>query len=315
MRATLVALATFAFSATASAQAQNKAIADAMFDDGLQLLRAGKLADACPKLAESERIDPAVGTALYLGECYERLHKIASAHVMFQEAFDLARRRGDARAAVAKDHHDKLVPSKLTIALAPNARVADMHITLDGTQLSQAELGVALPADGGTHLVGVSAPGKKAWSRQVDVPVKEGAATLTIPALEDEKIQGAIVATPSAPVDQARAPGRGRRLAAITTAGVGLVGVVLGAVAGSIAMADWNASNSTDNGCDAGGTKCPTQHGIDLRSSAQTWATVSTVSFVAGGVLLVAGAILFFTAPKARVTAALAGPASLSFRF
>jgi hypothetical protein len=34
------------------------------------------------------------------------------------------------------------------------------------------------------------------------------------------------------------------------------------------------------------------------RDSAVTWATVSTVTFVAGGALLAAGAVLYFTAPK-----------------
>ena len=53
-------------SAFAQLSAQDKAVADSFFNEGIKLLRAGKFVDACPKLAESERIDPAVGTALYL---------------------------------------------------------------------------------------------------------------------------------------------------------------------------------------------------------------------------------------------------------
>jgi len=318
-----VALGVVLVASGARAQAQDKAVADAMFNEGLKLLHAGKFADACPKLAESERIDPAVGTALYLGECYERTQKIASAQAMFQEAFDLARRRGDSRAQVAKDHHDKLVPSTLTIVLAPAARVQNLQITRDGLAISQVELGVALPADGGAHTIAVSAPGKKSWSAHVDVPTQSGAAQISIPALEDEpapQTQTAIAITapnaePAPFVVASRDAGKTRRLVGVVTAGAGVATIVVGALAGTIAMLDWNASNSSDNGCDSGTTACPTQHGVDLRASAQSWATVSTATLIVGGALVVAGAILFFTAPKARTATALAAPGTLAFHF
>src|ERR1700729_807553 len=185
-RASVIAACLFVCGHASAQLAQDKAVADAMFNEGLKLLRAGKFADACPKLAESERIDPAVGTALYLGECYERIQKLASAQVMFQEGYDLARRRGDARASVAKDHHDKIVPSTLTITIAPNAQIPGMQITRDGTIISQVEIGVPLPADGGAHTIAVSAPGKKSWTAEVDVPIEKGSAALTIPPLVDD---------------------------------------------------------------------------------------------------------------------------------
>ena len=53
----------------------DKAAAEALFDQGVRLMKQNSFSDACPKLEESERIDPAVGTLLYLGECYERVGK------------------------------------------------------------------------------------------------------------------------------------------------------------------------------------------------------------------------------------------------
>jgi hypothetical protein len=295
--------------ALAQLSAQDKAVADAFFADGLKLLRAGKYADACPKLAESERIDPAVGTALYLGECYERTGRVASAQAMFQEGYDFARRRGDTRAAIAKDHHDKLVPSTLTLTLAPGARAAGLEVKRDGVTISTLELGLALPMDGGTHTIVASAPGKKAFTGSVVVPIKEGAATFAIPILADED---RIITPPIA----TESHGSGRRTIGLAVAGAGLAGIVLGSVAGIIATVDWSSSNSTDNGCNANTTACTTEHGVDLRSSAQTWATVSTVGFIAGGVLAAVGVILFVTAPKSRAsTAWMLTPFSASYRF
>jgi serine/threonine-protein kinase len=52
----------------ASAQsAADKAAAEALFDHGVRLMKQNNFAEACPKLEESDRIDPAVGTLLYLG--------------------------------------------------------------------------------------------------------------------------------------------------------------------------------------------------------------------------------------------------------
>ena len=289
----------FAPTAFAQLSAQEKAVADALFTDGVKLLHAGKWEEACPKLAESERVDPAVGTALYLGECYERTGKLASAQAMFQEAIDLAKRRGDGRAAVAKEHRDKLTPSTLTISLAEGARVPGLEIARDDITLSPQAVGVALPADGGAHVIVARATGKKTYRTTIDVPPKGATMTVTIPVLANEEGPAVVVTPPPPPVTT---PWSTRRVIGLSIAGAGVATLVVGAVAGVIATLDWNASNSADNGCDSGSTRCLTQHGIDLRSSAQTWATVSTVGLVAGGVLAVAGAVVFFTAPKARST-------------
>ena len=70
--ALVIALAAFATTSTpARADPATVARAQALFDEALALMKAGKYAEACPKLEESDQLDPGMGTEYRLAECYE----------------------------------------------------------------------------------------------------------------------------------------------------------------------------------------------------------------------------------------------------
>src|SRR5215471_6038057 len=76
--------------ALAEPSAQEKAMASQLFDDAEKAIAEGNVTDACPKYAESQRLDPQLGTLLHLGECYARADKSASAWASFKDALEIA---------------------------------------------------------------------------------------------------------------------------------------------------------------------------------------------------------------------------------
>ena len=140
-------------SSTAHAQQSapdNKVAAQALFDEGLKLMQAGSFSQACPKLAESHKLDPAVGTLLYMGECYEHNGQFASAWAAFNSAESAARNaRQPEREKTARERAAMLEPrvSKLTVVVPEESSVPGMEVTRDGLSLGSAAWEVAIPVD------------------------------------------------------------------------------------------------------------------------------------------------------------------------
>src|SRR3954463_4803863 len=86
------AIALAALVAISPARAQSdKAAAQALFEQGMQLAREGAYATACPKFEESLRLEPSLGSQYYLADCYEHAGRTASAWAHFVEVGDKAR--------------------------------------------------------------------------------------------------------------------------------------------------------------------------------------------------------------------------------
>jgi hypothetical protein len=88
----------------------------------------------------------------------------------------------------------------------------------------------------------------------------------------------------------------GRKTIALVMGGVGIVGIGVGAAFGVMAMSSWNSAKS-----DCGSLCSPTSHAVSEKSTASSQATISTVGFVAGGLLAAGAAALWFTTPSGNV--------------
>jgi hypothetical protein len=276
----------------------SQAAAQALFDEARKAMAQGNYGAACPKFADSEKLDPGAGTLLNLANCYEKNGQTASAWATFKDAAAEAKKSGHPDwEATARKRASALEPtlSKLTIEVPQSSVVDGLELQRDGVPMARAEWGAAIPVDPGSHVIDANAPNAHKWSTTVSVGASGATATVTVPALEIEKV---VAAPPPPPVVVTEAPKKsGQRVAGIALASVGLAGIAAGSVFGVLALTKNNQALEKSN--------CPTStlcnaNGISLTNDARTFATVSTVGFVAGGGLLALGAVLFFSAPKNR---------------
>lgn len=304
----------------------DKAAAEALFAQGKQLVEAGDIAGAIAKFEASQKLDPGIGTLLYLADAYERAGRTASAWATFLEAAAAAKAAGQSdREQIARTRAAMLKPRlyQLTIALGAGAGVPGLEVRRDGNPIRPEVLGTPVPVDPGRYTIEASAPGKKPWSQTVDVPASAGQGTVTVPALADDGTVRSMDAAGSAAVTSAPAPvpasspadsaadgsssGDSQRTAGIVIGAVGLVGLGIGGVLAGLAV---SKDGEADEHCE--GTRCRDQEGEDLSRTARGLGNGASVAMVVGGAALAAGIIVFLTAPSARSALDRAAPPARS---
>jgi hypothetical protein len=231
----------------ARAQTEASGAAQALFDEARRLVADGRSADACPKFAESQRLDPASGTLMHLGDCYLKTGRIASAWAAFGDAASVASAEGKVeRAQTARGVATALEPkvSRLTIRVPDESDAPSLVVQCDGVAVGRAAWGVAMPIDAGAHIVEASAPGRR--SRAASVTVGEDAAQVdfAVAPLELEPIANVAPAAPAADTKRspiAATPDGSPLLVkmAFVAAGVGIAGLGVGTGFGLEARAKW----------------------------------------------------------------------------
>jgi hypothetical protein len=299
LESTLVAaLVTYSTTSLAQVSATDAAMAEKLFEDARQLMAAQKYAEACPKLAESERLDPGVGTLLNLGECFEKSGKIASAWATYREADAAATHEGQKKRAAYAATRARVLARDLSYVVveAPDPP-AGLEITCDGRPISAASIGSPVPLDAGAHRIEARAPGRRDWSQGIELAVA-ATAHVVVRALDPE------LSPPPVPVVQTTLPppepsasssdGRTQRIAGLAAGAAGLVAVGIGSYFGIRAKHvhdDAEAHHCSAVSCD--------QTGADMTTDARGLAAVSTVAFAVAASALAAGIVLYFTAPHA----------------
>ncbi len=284
-----------------------RALATELFKEGRALMNEKKFADACPKLEESQRLDPGGGTLLNVAICHEGLGKLATAWSEFEEAAAIAQRdkRAD-REKLATDRAAKLQPRlmRLTIRVAPESEVPDLAITRNAVAVPRAAWGMAMPLDAGDYTIEARAPGRAAWMSMVRVSVEGAQLTLDIPALAPLPEPPPAAVRPAGPppepiVRYLPAPQPPQQLpkpdrtpwlvSGGVIGGVGSLGLALGGIAGGLAS---SRASSLDERCEPGEPKrCPAEAAGTI-ADMQTFAKASTGLLIVGGVFTAGGAAL-----------------------
>lgn len=298
--------------------ARDAAGAQTLFEQGRDRLRAGDIAEACPLLEESQRLDPANGTLLALAMCHEAQGKIASAWAEFAQVARLAKRDGQAeREAWATERLVALKPLLSLLDLRvpqPVRHLPELQLRLNGNPVQDNAWDTPLPVDGGEYRISVSAKGYRTWEHVVHVAPERANHVVVVPVLvrEGSERSGDTTETaqtinpplaieahlePDAPVPQASDDElTSVQWLGVTSAGLGLAGWLLGVGAMYEALDKYNSANECVGWCRH-------QRQTEARSLGD-WAT----GFGLGGTALVlaGGAMYLWGAPAKTVSPATA---------
>ena len=296
----LAASATSAGTAAAETDEQRAMV---LFERGRKLARDGHCAEAIPTLLESVHYVEGVGPLLNLGNCYESLGKTASAHRYFVRAQEIATARDDRRQVEAAQRARSLEKDLpfLTIHVPDALRSASTEVRVDGEPWPSSRWDAPQPIDPGTHDVELVAPPNPKQADTVVVRPKGDhvAWTARMPRAEPPA-PTPVAAVPAAlppPPDAPKEHSSTQRTAGLVVGGAGVAGLVAGTIAGIVSI---SAHSDVTRAC-ATYPRCATEDrsAIDSNNSrARSAGTISTIGFVAGGILLAGGAALFFTSPK-----------------
>jgi hypothetical protein len=286
-----------------AATAENRtdaALAESLFREGKDLMAKSAFAEACPKLAESQRIAPGMGTLLSLAICHEGENRLALAWAEYSQVLPSARRAGrQDRADYAEQRIKALEPrlSRLTIEVSSEAKRVGVEVKVNDLALSEAALGVAAPMDGGRHKITASAPGYQIWSADIEIKPEGENARVSIPALAPvtAPAQPALSGAPAAhPIAADTVPRTSRPITTpiYVSGGVAVAFAATSIVTGIVATR--RASDFTDKNHDPSATQAERQ---SARDSASSMGLVSTV--LAGGAVIAASVTgyLYLTRP------------------
>jgi serine/threonine-protein kinase len=264
---------------------ERRTTAEALFLEGRRLVAAGRAEEACPKFAQSQALDPGIGTLLNLARCYAFIGRTASAWAAYRDAAGQARGAGQSeRERIARAEADRLEPAlpRVELTFAEPARRQALSLTMDGERWPAALIGVKAPIDPGRHTLVVSGAGLVALTTHFETAPGQ-TTPVVVPALRAEP-------PPPAPERREAEPWRGTHTTAVVLAAAGVAALATGGFFGLEARATYQRGDSRCN--DLG--QCD-ERGLALREEAFDRARLSTVAFSAGAAALIGAAVVWFT--------------------
>jgi len=176
-----------AFAGAAGAQIRPEA--ETLFRDGKELMKQGRIAEACDAFEASEATEHSIATVMSLADCRDRNHQYATAWALFLQA-DSQTRTDPSKAALnatSKARAAALEPrlSYLTVSVSEESRVEGLTLTRNGKLFEPMLWNRALPVDGGDYVVIGHAPGHEAWQTAVYVPRENAKISVEVPKFKE----------------------------------------------------------------------------------------------------------------------------------
>jgi hypothetical protein len=269
----------------------------------LLLLKSILLASALhPAQARADVTKATCIEANTLGQDLRRDGKLSAAREQLRRCADPAC-PGLVRDDCAKrlDEVERMQPTLVLVAKdAAGNDLTAVKVTIDGKPLAERFEGAEIAVDPGEHVFTFVGPDRTVVTKKLVLAEGEKARREQI-VFDGGASAAARVARPHTPPIPPAAGGAelssgghpAQRILGLVSVVLGAAGIAVGAVYGLRAMSELDAQKSD---CSSP-TNCPRHtQAVSDHTTLSTDATVSTVAFAAGGVFLVAGSLLFFTA-------------------
>lgn len=312
-------------SAAAAQESATRSAARALGTSGVEAYEDGRYEQASDELEKAYSILRAPSLGLWSARALVKRQLLVQAAERYLETTGLQVPTGDAaiqKKAIeeAKSELAALRPTIPTLKVRViGAPLAEVQVTIDGTSVATTLLASGRLVNPGNHeVVGVHAGQRvrasatlgEGQNRQLELRFSSVASA-------EEQQPASTISAPasSAPADTpadappAPSPRNARRTWAVVALAAGGAGLAVGGVTGFLALGKRQELDDTGK-CSDG---CPTSLTADV-NQLNTYRTVSTVAFIAGGVLAATGITLWVTAPSPKGTQARAsfGPNGLS---
>ena len=273
-----------------------------LFEDGRKLAADGKYAPACDDFTKSYALDPGIGTELNLADCQEHLGKTAVAWHLFDDA---AKRETDPdRQKFARGRADALTGKLATAVVHLDNAGAPGLVLKVGGQLVPPASEVKTLVEPGTIDVEVDLPGQPPVTDSK--PAKAGE---TVEFFKPAKVEPHVEA--AAPMQETHSVEHRQHSRVVLAAGLGIGGVALVGTATAmafVAKSNYDSVVGPGKPCDMTQVRCTTDAAYNKANSAVSLANAATFVGIAGLAAVVAGGIVYLTAPKEFVVAPAASP-------
>lgn len=284
--------------------------ADTAFARGREMLKVGKYAEACDAFEESHRLKPQLDAQFNIALCSEQLGKLATALALHRElaqTLDTPARR--AKSAELAAQLEPRVPRLKIIAGEARKRTPrapeGLEVRVSGVKVTNL---TDYPIDLGSNPVSAIAPGFLDWQGKVIATEEGKVVTITIRFERDPDAKPGEggVEEPDVPVGPLPSASESNRKAyAVVTLALGGVALAGGVTFGLLAKSSWDKAIDACGG-DEICLESEAPRGNHLFDQARLRGNVSTGLFIAGGVAVVGGIVLWISAPSSRKSVAIA---------
>ena len=291
--------------ARASAQPAPDPKAAELFERGRDQLKRGETEAACGSFAESFAIEQADGTELNLADCQERLGHLADAWRLFEQTATLSAGKGNTvRADAARSRAAALLPKLGQVALTieqPSA--SGLEVTIAGATVPPSGQ-IQRKVDPGTIAIRVTRAGHAAFEQSVSVQageVREVFVPVDVPAPTGLESHRTNDLAPTVMVDGPRVHSTHRRRSRVRLGqiigGVGVAGLGAGVAVGLVAHSHYREEFSNGSCVAMGSAIDCTPTGTQRANAAVSLGDTGTIIGSVGLAALIAGAVVWFTAP------------------